>query len=183
MYFALFKLVHMIVVQFSMSFVCDPPLFSSLFIISHPLAFVKRFFKLFSSFFADPFGFAFPLVGSLCIISQPLPFVKGFFKLFQVFLLVVCFSSVSRTACVLYHTSAALSIPFFEVFYLCSSITTHYLLHPLRSNIFHNPTLHNTVYNNSFPLPDLLHLQTQLLPDHLIPQFILPDITNPHLHK
>ena len=82
----LIKLVHMIVVQFSMSFVIRLLFVSSLFIISHPLAFVKRFFKLFSSFFAVPFGFAFPLVGSLYIISQPLPFVKGFFKLFSSFL-------------------------------------------------------------------------------------------------
>jgi len=82
----LIKLVHMIVVQFSMSFVIRLLFVNSLFIISHPLAFVKRFFKLFSSFFADPSGFAFPLVGSLYIISQPLPFVKGFFKLFPSFL-------------------------------------------------------------------------------------------------
>jgi len=82
----LIKLVHMIVVQFSMSFVIRLLFVSSLFIISHPLAFVKRFFQTFLSFFADPLGLAFPLVGSLYIISQPLPFVKGFFKLFPSFL-------------------------------------------------------------------------------------------------
>ena len=49
MYFASFKLVHMIVVQFSMSFVIRLLFVSSLFIISHPLAFVKRFFELFCS--------------------------------------------------------------------------------------------------------------------------------------
>ena len=166
----------MIVVQFSMSFVIRLLFVSSLFIISHPLAFVKRFFKLFSSFFAVPFGFAFPLVGSLYIISQPLPFVKGFFKLFSsfsrflfgsarslvdslysishqvnfvksffklfssFFWLIVCFSSVSQTARLLYHTVPHLSIPFCNIFQLFSNL--YYILYqppPLPSIILPKP--------------------------------------------
>ena len=58
---------------------------SSLFIISHPLAFVKRFFKTFLSFFLDRFAFARLCLSDLFIISLPLPFVKGFFKTFLSF--------------------------------------------------------------------------------------------------
>ena len=55
---------------------------SSLFIISHPLSFVKRFFKTFLSFFLDRFAFAWLCLSDSFIISHPVPFVKRFFKTF-----------------------------------------------------------------------------------------------------
>ena len=79
------KLVHMIVVQFSMSFVSVRCLVGSLFIISQSLPFVKRFFKTFLSFFRGSLRFLVPLADSLYIISQLLHFVKRFLKLFSSF--------------------------------------------------------------------------------------------------
>ena len=62
---------------------------SSLFIISHPLRFVKGFSKLFSSFFEPFFSTRLRCSGSclsdLFIISHPVSFVKWFFKLFSSF--------------------------------------------------------------------------------------------------
>ncbi len=55
---------------------------SSLLIISHPLAFVKRFFSKLFKFFLDRFAFAWLCLSDLFIISLPLPFVKRFFKTF-----------------------------------------------------------------------------------------------------
>ena len=62
-------------------------LVGSLFIISHPLAFVKRFFKTFFKFFSISF-FEVRLCDrrlfrdDFAIISHPVSFVKRFFKLF-----------------------------------------------------------------------------------------------------
>ena len=65
-------------------------LVGSLFIVSHPLAFVKRFFKTFLRFF-DLFFFEVRFCDrrlfrdDFVIISHPVSFVKRFFKLFLKF--------------------------------------------------------------------------------------------------
>ena len=125
------KLVHMIVVQFSMSFVSVSPwrtpgclLVGSLFIISQSLPFVKRFFKTFLSFFRGSLRFLVPLADSLYIISQPLSFVKRFLKLFSFFSSGLPDLPSRLTASILYHNHSHLSIPFLNLFQLFSIFST-----------------------------------------------------------
>jgi len=76
-----FKLVHMIVVQFSMSFVSLAVCQQLVYYITFASV-CQEVFQTFFKFFRGPFRISTPLVGSLYIISQALYFVKRFFKLF-----------------------------------------------------------------------------------------------------
>jgi len=120
----LIKLVHMIVVQFSMSFVIRLLFVSSLFIISHPLAFVKRFFKLFSSFFCSSFRICFPACRQPVYYITAASVCQG---VFQTFFKFFCGSfsvplALLWTACIVYHIRCTLSRAFsnfFQVFLTC----------------------------------------------------------------
>ena len=75
----------MIVVQYSMSFVIRLLFVSSLFIISHPLAFVKRFFKLFSSFLQILSDSLSRLSAACILYHSRFRLSRGFSNFFQVF--------------------------------------------------------------------------------------------------
>jgi len=113
----------MIVVQFSMSFVIRLLFVSSLFIISHPLAFVKRFFKLFSSFFCSSFRICFPACRQPVYYITAASVCQG---VFQTFFKFFCGSfsvplALLWTACIVYHIRCTLSRAFwnfFEFFWL-----------------------------------------------------------------
>ena len=101
----LFKLVHMIVVQFSMSFVIRLLFVSSLFIISHPLAFVKRFSKLFFKFFCRPFRICFPACRQPVYYITAASVCQGVFQTFFKFFLRFLFGSARSLVDSLYSIS------------------------------------------------------------------------------
>ena len=117
---SLIKLVHMIVVQFSMSFVIRfQALAISLFIISHSLPFVKGFSKLFFKFFSKSVSFepqprlAQPLyyITSTCVCQEVF---ENFLKFF---LNPTGSAPVFWTALLLYHISPTFVNTFFESFF------------------------------------------------------------------
>ena len=112
----------MIVVQFSMSFVIRLLFVSSLFIISHPLAFVKRFFKLFWSFLRLLSDSLPRLSAARILYHIRFRLSRGFLNFFQVFLQFLSVPLIlSWTAWILYHSQSALSSAFSNFFQFFST--------------------------------------------------------------
>ena len=150
MYFAFFKLVHMIVVQFSMSFVFRLPL------TGQPVYYIilgsvcqevfQNFFKFFSRILSELSASRRQPVYYIILASVCQEVFSTFFKFFD-------FASanvgLSRTASIVYHTHSRVSIPFC-IFLQKSFALNSYLLSFLYLTI---PITADTMDSASFIIP------------------------------
>ena len=97
------------------------PLRGSLLTISHALPFVKKFFLLFSNFFAVPFAALF--AEQLGYLSTPDSVCQELFSfLFKFYPGFAVFPLSSQTACIYYQIPHALSSAIFDFFHLPDSL-------------------------------------------------------------